>query len=190
MCAEHTLIQYGKKESSISTIFNVLKSKSIDKVYIYYNSLLTDYEAIVIDYLADKGNLIVQQQSTTVNFINSQQYTTNLIDVIRIIADEYGISIHDIKNITPDLLPEMRLDKSVFSKKLLLQLFNIESNYNVIIEIGKFCKTRKSSVSYENQIFLNFNHDTFQSILKDIENIDEMSLRIYLLGLVGLQLSS
>lgn len=190
LCAEHTLIQYDKKESSIATVLNILRSKSIDKIYVQYNSMLTDYEAIVVDYLANKGNLIVQHKSTFVNFITTPQHTTNLIDVIKIIANEYAISIHDIRNVTPDLLTEMRLDKSGFNEKLLFQLSNIESTYNVKIEIGKFSKSKKSSVSYGNQIFLNFNHDTFQSILGDIENIEETTLRIYLLGILGLQLSN
>ena len=190
LCREHTLLEYDRTELSLGSIIAILRSKSISKFYVYDNHIITDYEAIIIEYLKSKGNLIILHKSTSVNFLVSQQYTTNLAAVIQTVASEYGISMQNIKDVTLASLTEIKLNKQDFSSKLQEQLLRIEDDYNVSIEIGKFSVSVQSSVSYGNQIFINYHHETFQSLLGEIGEMSEDVLRIYLLGLLGLKLSA
>jgi len=189
LCTEHTFLEYDKTELSLGSILTILKSKSITNFYVQDNHIVTDYEAIIIEYLRSKGNLIILHRSSTVNFLTAQQFTTTLTMIIQLIASEYGIFMQNIKTVALSSLTEIKLNKQDFPLKLRTQLSNIEEEYGVFIEIGKFGISAKASVSYTNQIFINFHHETFQSLIEEIDEMSEETLRIYLLGLLGLKLS-
>ncbi|MGE4512548.1 MAG: metallophosphoesterase [Chryseobacterium sp.] len=189
LCAEHTLLEYNRVELSLAGILAILRAKSINCFYVHDTRIMTDYEAVVIEYLTSKGNLIILPKNTPVNFLATQQYTTNLTVVVQIIANEYGIYMQNIKDITPDSLSEMKLDKKEFPEKLQIQISNIEKNYLVSINIGKFSASKKASISHANQIFINYYHEAFKSLLEKLDEMTDDTLRIYLLGLLGLKLS-
>lgn len=188
LCCEHTYIEYNNKMLPLSVILTSLKARSIDKFYLQSNNFPTDYELIVIEYLKNKGNLIIRNANVAVNFHASQQQVANLAAVIQIIGNENGISMQSIMNADSIVLSDMKLNKTHFDEKLQLNLANIEAKYHVSIEIGMFSKTTKPSVRHADQIFLNNNHDTFQSLLKEINLMKEDAIIIYLLGLLGLKL--
>lgn len=190
MCAEHTKVRYNGFEQSLSSILPLLKSKSINVIYIQDNEITTDYESVIIQYLESKENLVIKNNSAQINFYLGPQYVTNLGIVIQIIANENNFHIQNIKHITSESFSDMKMNKSQFDKKLQMQLEKIEEEYAIQIDISEFNALKKTSVSNANQIYMNYNHPTFTSLLSELPSIPEDTLRIYLLGLLGLGLNS
>ncbi|HEY0771689.1 MAG TPA: ATP-binding protein, partial [Sphingobacteriaceae bacterium] len=187
LCNDMTILPYMGGKSSLTQILVKLKQLGINTVYYSQKTNVTDYEAIVIKYLETKGNLIFVNRSFNVPFRDISQ-PTNIYSVLQIIANENAITVEDIAKINPYILEDMKMKKSSFDEKLLKHLSVIEEEYQISIEIGKFSKTTKPSAVNGNQIFLNFDHHTFQSMIEKLHQIPDEVLKIYLLGLLGLQL--
>lgn len=188
LCSEHTIVDYQGKKVQLGTVLSFLKMQSIDRIFYQNSAVLTDYQAIVVQYLDSKNYLIFRNRNTAVSFHDSQQQTTSFVNVIQLIAAEHGIAVQEISSVHPSMLTDMKLDKSQFHEKIQTHLSAIENEYSVVIEIGKFSATTKPSVSHANQIFMNYNHATFQSLLPKLDAMPDEALKIYLLGLLGLKL--
>ncbi|MBN8789784.1 MAG: ATP-binding protein, partial [Terrimonas sp.] len=188
LCSEHTFLDYGDKQQKLGQIISVLKAKSIDRIYLLPSSAPTDYQKVVIEYLESKENLLIKNRNINVNFQDSQPQVVNIAAVVQLVAAELSITMQDIKSIHPSILTDMKLDKTQFDSKFQSILNKIENDYFVTIEIGKFSKLTKPSVSNGNQIFLNYNHGTFQSLVSNVNSINDDAFEIYLLGILNLQL--
>jgi ribosomal protein S15P/S13E len=95
--------------------------------------------------------------------------------------------IMEINQVQEHVTKDMKMDKSKFQEHIQRHIKKIESQYGVNIEIGKFSRLPKASVRNNNQIFLNFDHQTFQSLIKRTD-LSDQALEIYLLGILALHL--
>lgn len=189
LCSEHTIVDFDNSNKKLNEVLGVLKVKSIDKIYVITGNVNSDYIAIIIQYLKSKGNFVFTNRNQNVSFHDIQQQQINLISVIQIIAAEHSITVQDVTTVHPSILSDMTMDKSKFPEKIQSHISKIQRDYSVVVEIGKFSQTLKPSVNNGNQIFLNYEHATFQSLLKNVESIDAGKFEVYLLGLLGLQLN-
>ncbi len=186
LCSDYTILIYEGRSQTLTEIIASHKAKNLDKLFYINGQAANDYQTILIQYLENKGYLIVKNRSFNVAFRDAPSVVT-LLNVIQPIATVYGIPIVDINQVQEDVTKDMKMDKRQFHEKLQKNISQIESDYGVIIEVGKFSNLPKASVRNNNQIFLNFDHETFQSLVKNIDIPDEI-LKIYLLGLLGLHL--
>lgn len=102
------------------------------------------------------------------------------------IATEYGMRLVELNQVQGDVTKDMKMNKSQLHEKIQIHISKVESSHGVNIEVGRLSKLPKASVRNNNQIFLNFDHETFQSLVKNPDIPDEI-LNIYLLG-IGLHL--
>jgi predicted phosphodiesterase len=186
LCNTYTIINYQGWPQSLANIITILRSKNLDKIYYTNTQTINDYQTIVIQYLQNQGYLIINNKGYNVQFQEGPA-AVGFVNVVVQIANEFGISVIDINKVQEEVLKDMRMDKSQFNKKLQVHIEQIETKHAVVIEIGKFSRLPKPSVKNGNQIFLNFDHETFQSLLNHLDIPDNI-LEIYLLGLLGLQL--
>ena len=77
-----------------------------------------------------------------------------------------AIPCQDISEVDPSILSEMKMNKNQFSASLQNLIIEIENEYSIQIEIGKFSNINKASVNNGNTYFLNYDHQTFQSLIK------------------------
>lgn len=186
LCSEYTTVPYQGIPLTLNKIFNSSIPKSLGKIFYVNSQSITDYQTIVIQYLENQGYLVIKNKSYNVIFRDTPQVVT-LMNVIQQIASSHGIQTFEIAQVQAEVLKDMKMDKTMFHEKLQKNIHQIEARYSVTIEIGKFSKLSKPSVRNSNHIFLNFDHETFQSLLKNIDIPDDI-FEIYLLGLLGLQL--
>ncbi|MBB1643881.1 metallophosphoesterase [Sphingobacterium sp. UME9] len=189
MCMEHTKLKYDGDEQSLINILPILKSKSIDIIYIQNNDIPSDYESMLIQYLENKGNLVIKKTGALVYFHYGSQFQTNLATIIQIIANENNFHLQNIELMSIASFSDIKMDKSQFNKNLQIQLEKIEEEYAVIIEISKFKISKNPYASIVNQIYINCNHPAFMSLLAEVDTMPAETLRIYLLGLLGLGLN-
>jgi hypothetical protein len=64
----------------------------------------------------------------------------------------------------------------------------IENEYSIQIEVGRFSNVNKASVNNGNTYYLNYDHQTFQSLIKKSDSDMSDNFKIYLLGIIGLDL--
>ncbi len=186
LCSDYTLLNYQSRSQSITGIIASHKAQNLDKLFYLNNQAATDYQMILIQYLENKGYLIIRNKSVNVAFRDGPSVVT-LLNVIQPIAAAQGMSIVEINQVHEDVTRDMKMDKKQFHDKIQEQISRIESSYGVVIEIGKFSNLPKAYVRNNNQIFMNFDHETFQSLVKNIDIPDDI-LNIYLLGILGLHL--
>ena len=74
-------------------------------------------------------------------------------------------------------------------KQIVQQLSTIEEEYDITINIGRFSKTSKAVVKFQNEYFINYEHNSFQSLLPIIDELTHEIIKIYFLGLLGISLS-
>jgi len=186
LCSDYTQLNYKGRSQSISNIVASYKVQNLDKLFYINSQVVNDYQMILIQYLENKGYLIIKNRSVNVAFRDGPSVVT-LLNVIQTIFAAKGMSIFEINQVNEDLTKDMKMDKKQFHERIQLQIGQIETSYRVVIEIGKFSNLPKASVRNNNQIFLNYDHETFQSLVKNI-NIPDNILKIYLLGILGLHL--
>ena len=186
LCSNYTTLNYQGRLWLISEIITTLKAKSLNKIFYMSSQLANDYQMILIQYLENKDYLIVKDKSYNVAFRDGSS-TVSFSNVIQQITATHGISVVELNQAQNDDMKDMKMDKSQLHENIQKHIIQIESLYGISIEIGKFSKLPKASVRNDNQIFLNYDHETFQSLLKNTD-IPDQTFNIYLLGLLGLQL--
>lgn len=186
LCSTYMLLNYQGRPQSISHIIASYKLNSRKKVFYTNSALLNDYQNILAQYLESKDYLIIYNRSFNVAFRDGPS-VVSLLTVIQPIVTENGITLVELNQVQEDVTKEMKMDKSQLHKKIQLNISKIESSHGVSIEVGSFSKLPKPSVRNNKQIFLNYDHETFQSLVKNPDIPDEI-LHIYLLGILGLHL--
>ncbi|MCF2445766.1 metallophosphoesterase [Dyadobacter sp. CY345] len=188
LCGEYTIVPFQGSFQTLSNVLYNLRLQSFTTIYFIMDPVISDYRSIVIQYLENKGNLIVKDRNVNVQFRDGA-YAISSYSIFQTICSEYGIAVHNINNVSAEVLADMKMDKTQFSSKLLRLLSEIEKNYAIQVEIGKFSSVTKPSVNDGFVFFLNFNHETFQSILRKIDLVSDEVFEIYLLGILGLGLN-
>ncbi|AKQ46595.1 hypothetical protein TH63_14700 [Rufibacter radiotolerans] len=186
LCSDYTRFQYQGREQSLNNIIESMKTRSLDTLFYINSQVLNDYQLILIQYLENKGYLIFINRSYNVAFRDGQS-TVTLLNVLQPIAATHGMQIMDINLAQEYVTKDMKMDKNKFQENIQKHIKKIESQYGVNIEIGKFSRLPKASVRNNNQIFLNFDHQTFQSLINRTD-LPDQALEIYLLGILALQL--
>lgn len=186
LCSNYTTMDYQGRPCPISEIITTLKARSLARIFYTSSQVANDYEMIVIQYLESKGYLIVKNKSYNVAFREGPA-VVSILNVIVPIAATHGISVLQLNQVPEDVMKDMKMDKSQFHENVQKHIIQIELKYGVTIEIGKFSKLLRPSVKNRNQIFLNYDHQTFQSLIKNTD-LPDQTFNIYLLGLLGLQL--
>ncbi|UYQ92184.1 hypothetical protein MKQ68_19030 [Chitinophaga horti] len=167
-------------------ILFVMKGLSL-KFIVYYNAgSLTDYQTIVVQFLASKGYFLFQNQASIVTFRDGEG-RPNLHGVLQQILPDYNIALLDINRVPPEALADMKMDVTSLPEKLQRHISRIREEHKVDIQVGKFSNLPKSSVRNHSQIFLNYEHETFRSLLEML-HFSDAQFKIYLLGILGLGL--
>ena len=189
LCEEYLSFEYKNWPRKLSFILNELKTNNINTIYISNNSPFDDYQNIVIKYLSDKGNLIIKPKQINPLFRDGQQVITTQ-QIIQIIAQQNGLRLVDINNVQPNAIKDIKMNKQAeLPKQIVQQLSTIEEEYDITINIGRFSKTSKAVVKFQNEYFINYEHNSFQSLLPIIDELTHEIIKIYFLGLLGISLS-
>ena len=188
LCRDHIYILYKNAELRLSEILTLLKAKNIDVIYTINANVISDFQKILIQYLESKGNLVLRNVKINVSFYDVSQQTVNLINVIQIICKEISMPCHDISSVHSSILAEMTMDKKQFPIELEDLINEIEKEYEINIEVGKFSSMNKAAVNNANTFYLNYEHQTFQSLIKKSNSINSEKFKVYLLGIIGLDL--
>jgi len=165
-----------------------MKAKSINLIFYFNGQVANDYQMILIQYLENKGYLVFINKNFNVAFRDGPS-TVTLLNVIQPIASTHGMLVIDINQVQDEVTKDMKMDKNQFHETIQKHIKKIESKYEVSIEIGKFSSLPKASVKNKNQIYLNYDHETFQSLTEKID-LPEQVFETYLLGILGLRLSN
>jgi len=187
LCANHTMIIYRGIQMNLATAFITMKAMKLDAVFITGQAGLNDYQMILKQYLENKGHLVVRNKPINVQLRHASPQAS-LDQVLRFIGEIYGIVIKDLSAVDNSFLIDMKMDKKQFPEALIQCILKIETTYEVSIEIGRFNKQNKPSVANGRDYFLNYDHDSVQSLLNRLKELSEEVLDIYLLGLLGLKL--
>lgn len=188
LCKQNILVKYQNEEQTLEQVFLSLNEKNIDIIFSINSNIISDFQKIVTQYLESKGHFVFKNNNFYVSFHDASQQNVNFATVIQIICQDMALPVQDISSIHPSILDEMKLNKSQFPKNLQDLIRNIESEYNIYIEVGKFSSSNKASVNNGNTYFLNYDHQTFQSILMKSTNDNTEKFKTYLLGIIGLDL--
>ncbi len=188
LCKENIIVEYENQRRSLNEVFLRLKSQNIDIIFSINSNVISDFQKIIIQYLQSKGHFIFKNINFNVSFHDVSQQSVNLNTVIQIICKEMAIPCQDISEVDPSILSEMKMNKNQFSASLQNLIIEIENEYSIQIEIGKFSNINKASVNNGNTYFLNYDHQTFQSLIKKSGSLFSEKFKIYLLGIIGLDL--
>lgn len=183
MCSDYTILPFQGSNVSLREIISSMRRRGLEYIF-YVNSNITDYQNILLQYLESQGYLVFTNRGINVNFRDTPQSISSH-GFMSQIAAQNSIKILEINQAPAHLLADMKMDISSFPEKLGTMLPQIAAENNVTIDVGKFSRLPKSSVRHQNQIFLNYEHETFTSLLKMIDEPDEQ-FKIYLLGILGL----
>jgi len=183
LCSDYTIMPFQGGGVSLRDIISATKRNGLEYMF-YVNSNITDYQNILFQYLESQGYLVFTNRGINVNFRDAPQ-TISTQGFISQIALQHNIKVLDISQAPAHLLADMKMDISSFPERLSRMLPQIATENGVTIEVGKFGKLPKSSVRHRDQIFLNYEHETFRSLLKMIDESEEQ-FKIYLLGILGL----
>ncbi|NML19416.1 hypothetical protein HHL16_00955 [Pseudoflavitalea sp. G-6-1-2] len=187
LCSEYTLVKYHGMPVSFLRVIQEIKKLNITNVYINSKFVSSEYELIVSQYLEDMGNLVIENNTINVQFWDGSQ-PVSLSSVLQLLCSEHGMVLTEISEVNGYLIDDMKMDKNQFPDQLRRHISLIESRLGISIEVGKFNKTTKPSVNNGSQYFLNFGHETFDSLISKEENIQDDLFQIYLLGLLGLKM--
>jgi predicted MPP superfamily phosphohydrolase len=179
---------YANGSTSLYHIFQELTRLGITAIYTVSGRKFEEHEEIAIEYLRANGNLVVDLSNFSVQFQDGGQ-NVDMLNVFHIIAAEYGFSIIDTLSIKEQILKGMKKDKGLQPPKLLENLSAIETKHGILIDIADFKNSIKPSIRYDNQFLINESHESFKSLLNQIEHFSSEKIDVYLLGLLGLQLS-
>lgn len=187
LCCKHTRFRFYGSEKPLGRILEILKDRAINVIYVAPAITNNEPETLVIHYLEDNGNLVFRQRSYTVHFRDGGQ-SVALINMIQIVATYYGFVLQSTTSTHQEILKKMKMDKSLFPKKMTIQLAKLEDKHNVKIDIAPF-RLSKTSIRLNQDIFLNSNYPAFISMTEDIEKLEEKEILIYLAGLLGLEIN-
>jgi HSP90 family molecular chaperone/predicted phosphodiesterase len=188
LCREYTIVEYKNQKLSLSEVFTKLKSQNIDNIFNINSNVISDFQKIIIQYLQSKGHFIFKNTNFTVSFHDVSQQTVDLNTVIQIICKERSIPCLGISSLDNSILSEMKMNKKQFPEILQDLIVEIENEYSIQIEVGRFSNVNKASVNNGNTYYLNYDHQTFQSLIKKSDSDMSDNFKIYLLGIIGLDL--
>ncbi len=188
LCSDYTEVDYQGVRKSLTQVLSKLKRTELKKIF-FRSSIISDYDAIVVQYLENKGFLVVENLFFNVSF-HTASYQVALRTVFEIIGNDIGINVLEFGKVEDDDLKDMKMNKSEFTGKLLELIEGIESKYNIKVDIGKFTQASKPSVSNEKQYFLNYDHAAFQSVIDNINVLSFDLAQTYILGLLGINLDN
>jgi predicted MPP superfamily phosphohydrolase len=186
LCGNYTFLNYQGISQSVLDIIKSLKNQNKDSIFYIDGTVISDYHTILIQFLENKGYLVFKNMGVNVAFKDGFSYMT-LLNALQPIAAECKINLIELNHVQDDVTKDMKMDKCNFHENIQNCFNKIESSHKVNIEVGKFCNLPKASVRNRNQIFINFDHETFQSLIND-SNISDEILHIYLLGILCLSL--
>lgn len=188
LCCDFTSLSFQGRPVLLRDILASMRVSNLSYIF-YYNSVnLDDYHKILVQFLNSKGYLVFLNRGISVNFRDTPQ-TISLSGAMQQIAAHYNLKYVDLANVPGELLSDMKMDISVLPEKLQKLIPQIANENNVTIEVGKFGKIPKPSVRNKNQIFLNYEHETFRALINMINEPDK-EFKIYLLGILGLPYQS
>jgi len=81
------------------------------------------------------------------------------------------------------------MNKDELPDKIKKQLYIIEAENKIRIDLTRFSRTSKPTVSLNSGFLINFEHEAFQSLLSDADGLTDEIVRIYLLGVLGIGIS-
>ncbi|RZK25020.1 MAG: hypothetical protein EOO43_06575, partial [Flavobacterium sp.] len=185
LCCDNMVLQFQGRSAYLSDILSSMKFSGLKYIF-YASGNRSDYNNIVYQFLDSQGYIVFENRGTNVSFRDApQQITTQA--TMQQIANHYQMSVVDINQVPKQLLTEMKLDLAQFPERLAEVLSEISKEHGVKIEIGKFGNLPKASVRNNNEIFLNHDYATFQSLIKMTDQPKDQ-FKIYLLGILGLPL--
>jgi len=184
MCCDYTNFHHEGQVLPLRDIISSMKVRGLNHMFFFNNNNTTDYQTIVIQYLQSKGYLVFANRGINVSFRDTPA-TISLQGVMMQIASHYNFRLLDINQVPADILVDMKMDLSVLPERLQNLLPEISVRNNVKIEVGKFGKLPKASVRNKDNIFLNFEHETYQSLIAMIDDPEDQ-FQVYLLGILGL----
>jgi len=179
---------YANGSVSLYHIFQELGRLGISTIYTIRGRKFEEHEEVVIEYLKANANLVVDLSNFSVQFQDGGQ-NVDMTNVFYVVAAEYGFSIIDTLSIKEQILKDMKKDKGLQAPKLLENLSTIETKHGILIDIADFKNSTKASIRYDNQFLINESHESFKSVSSQIEHFSPDKIDVYLLGLLGLQLS-
>jgi hypothetical protein len=184
--SDYSPTNYKARYQSLSEIISSLKARALDTIFFINGQVADDYQIILVQYLENQGYLVIKNRGINVAFWDGPS-TIALLNVVELIAATHGISVMEISHAKENITKDMKMDKSQFHKNIHKRINQIQSTYDVVIEIDNFRNLPKASVRNNNQFYLNFDHETLQSLLTNV-NLPEQVFEIYLLGIQGLRL--
>ena len=189
LCLEYLIFDFEYGSKKLLDIIHKLKGKSFNKIYVSQQNPTNDYENIVVKYLHDKGNLVITPKVTTIQFRDGQQAINN-VQVIQIIAQQYGFSLINVNSVDPLEIKDMRMNKQELPHKLVEQLFVIENENQIKVSIAQFNRSSKPVIKFQNEYFINYEHLAFQNLIADNEILSSETIKTYFLGLMGIGIKS
>ncbi|MGF1923196.1 MAG: metallophosphoesterase [Bacteroidia bacterium] len=184
LCSDFTAFSFQGRSMLLRDIISLMKSNNLSHIFNYNAANLDDYQKILVQYLNSKGYLVFINRGISVNFRDTPQ-TISISGAMQQIALHHNFKYLELSQVPAELLTDMKMDISKLPVKLQIMLPQIAAENSVMIEVGKFGKVPKSSVRNQNQIFLNYEHETFRSLIEMLDE-PEKQIKIYLLGILGL----
>lgn len=184
LCCDYTIFPYQGRNTSLRDIISSMKANGLTYIFYMNSSGISDYQTILFQFLESQGYLVFSNRGVNVSFRDSPQ-TCSTHGVVQQVALQHKFKILELSQAPADLLVDMKMDISALPEKLRIMLPKIATENGVNIEVGKFSRLPKSSVRHGKQIFLNYEHETFGSLIELIDQPDEQ-FKIYLLGILGL----
>ncbi|MGB3778398.1 MAG: metallophosphoesterase, partial [Tunicatimonas sp.] len=126
LCSNYTTLDYQGRIWSISEIVTSLKSRSLDQIFYISSQIADDYEMILVQYLQNKGYLIVKDRSYNVAFRDGPS-TISFLNIIQPIAATHGMSVIELKQVQDDVTKDMKMDKSQLHESIQKNISQIES---------------------------------------------------------------
>ncbi|WP_025142204.1 metallophosphoesterase [Pedobacter jeongneungensis] len=187
LCAKNTMVVYQSIQMSLASAISTMKLLKLDTIFTTNQVGLNDYQIILKQYLENKGFIVVRNQTISVQLRHAAPQGS-LDQVLRLIGEIHGVLVKDLSAVDSSFLVDMKMDKKQFPESLVKCIKKIEEIYRLSVEIGPFNKHNKPSVANGKDYFLNYDHDSFQSMLNQQTELQGEILYTYLLGLLGLKL--
>ncbi|CAG4997316.1 Chaperone protein HtpG [Dyadobacter sp. CECT 9275] len=188
MFIKNSRFVFGHRSQNLNDIFLELSRLGLNRIYTITGRKFEEHEEIVIEYLRDNGNFVVDPPNFNIQFQDGG-HNVNMLNVFHAIGGEYGFSITDVLSIKEHILHDMKKDKAQYDTKLVQHLSDIETKHSISIDIADFKNSLKPSIRYDTQFLLNESHESFKSLLTHLDTFLPETIDVYLLGLLGLQLS-
>ncbi|WP_164891005.1 hypothetical protein, partial [Botryobacter ruber] len=156
-------------------------------IYYHNSNNPDDLDLIVAKYLYGQENLVIEPESIYVQFREGHESASS-IDFMRIISIVNYFRFIDIHSISKDKVREMQVSDHELPPKIINSIRTLESKIYKQINIVRFGPDSKPSIYLHDIYYINFDHHNFSILLNNNHKLEEVTLEIYFIALLKLDL--